>query len=89
MKANPAGILMIGLGVVFLNLAYTGRGKAVWDALSGSGSGASSGATDKEKTAQDVPQGTGQGGDATEPGGHLWRVFRDEIGTTWGTVNAW
>jgi len=39
MKGNPAGILMIGIGVVLLNLAYTGRGKAVWEALSGNYSG--------------------------------------------------
>ena len=43
-RANAGGILLIGIGVVLLNLAYSGRGLAVWQALahgqaSGNGTG--------------------------------------------------
>lgn len=35
--AGAGGIVLIGVGVLLLNLAYSGRGKQVWDALRGSG----------------------------------------------------
>jgi len=102
-KANPAGILMIGIGVVLLNLAYTGRGKAVWEAIKG---GASDGAPDDGQTPppgkdpqlgpEDDPSTPppttppvtkGTGGEAEGPG-HLWGLFStDGAGVTWGVLS--
>lgn len=92
MRANPAGILMIGIGVVLLNLAYTGRGKAVWEALSGNYSGGkakgqadpapATGDNPQEPKVTSTPQGTGQAGEG--PRAQLWRVLDDGAGVGWG-----
>lgn len=92
MRANPAGILMIGIGVVLLNLAYTGRGKAVWEALSGNYSGGKAkGQTDpapdtgdkpQDPKVMSTPQGTGQAGEG--PRDPLWRLLDDGFGIGWG-----
>ncbi len=49
MRGNPAGILMIGVGVVLLNLAYSGRGVAVWEAITKGKSDTATPATDTPK----------------------------------------
>lgn len=47
MRGSPGGILLIAAGILFLNLGWTGRWAAVWDALRGSsGSGTGSGTGD-------------------------------------------
>ena len=78
MKANPAGILMIGLGVVLLNLAYTGRGVAVWKAITGtSGSGATGNATPpviEPEMAGAVPDDTALWGVVPSGAGIAWRA---------------
>lgn len=38
MKTNPGGIILIAIGVLLLNLAYTGRARTVWDAIRGGSS---------------------------------------------------
>lgn len=43
MKGNPVAILTIGIGVLLLNLAYTGRGADVWRAITGGGAPAGDG----------------------------------------------
>ena len=56
MKASNAGaILLIGFGVLMLNLAYTGRASAVWDALRGSEPAAS---TTAPEDAADAEEGS-------------------------------
>lgn len=50
MKGSPGGILLIGVGIVLLNLGYTGRFAEVWKALNG-GSSDSASASDPTKNA--------------------------------------
>ena len=57
MRGSPGGILLIAAGIVFLNLGWTGRWAAVWDALRGSSSGG--------------PNGDGSGDPGTGDGGNL------------------
>lgn len=89
MKANPAGILMIGIGVVLLNLAYTGRGAAVWRAITGADA-APAGDTGNPDSIEPDPR-TNVAGEAFSddlvPSYHdrdLWGVVSHDGGIVWG-----
>lgn len=67
MKAGNAGaIILLGIGVLLLNLAYTGRASAVWNALR---SGDAPAAADTGDTAADAAATeTDTGAAETDPG---------------------
>lgn len=55
-RGSPGGILLIGVGVVLLNLGWTGRFSAVWDAITGGSGGTDNGGT---------PNGSGSGSNSS------------------------
>lgn len=59
---KSGGILIIGIGVALLSLAYTGRAQAVYAAFTGSG--ASADATDATEAANDTEGQAAQEADA-------------------------
>lgn len=73
-RGSPMGILMIAAGVVFLNLAYTGRGHDVWNALMGGGVTAANGSSQGAGSTNPNPPPANTGGipvGATWAGGEI------------------
>lgn len=76
--AGAGGIILIGVGILLLNLAYTGRGAAVWSALRGSGASGSN----SPGAGPDTPANTTRKEvSRTYVGGNIVRIFYDD-GTT-------
>lgn len=89
MKASNAGaILLIGFGVLMLNLAYTGRASAVWDALRGSEPAASTGDEPPPADAGGEPREGDNPGDTPGAPDDVGRKPRGQAGhgVGWRTV---
>lgn len=76
--SNAGAIILFGVGVLLLNLAYTGRGAAVWAALRSGSTPTPTTDADADADADTETKDGPGGGGARGVGGHgaSWRTVR-------------